>query len=357
MTTSVTKKPRAQVPGPNASIQPQRNEFDDNILDVVGNEFKFDHAKGLAEWMKNSADAYSTIAKVKDAEHVILLRFKQTNPKKDSVFECIDFVGMTKDNIDKALKIWGLATAAKHGTDLKTYGGHGNGGKFYMRQMFKASRFITWRGGRLNVFGFDEKRRYGYAAKLENVVMSRDQALKFADIDMIDIPAEVIERWLRDPKKAGFTVVRGERPDRFTGRATIDFILDRLRLHPQARRLLAHKQVIVVPYGQRWGDRVTPPNVAPRPGFELPRAILLPKKFEHAGETHVFRSKLYPSATLTLHTSDLPLARAAELSSLNAVDILGEVGCIGSYRMHELGFLHFGAESEFIYWGMPLSYP
>ena len=52
----------------NPKIIPQKNEFDDHILDVFGNAFKFDHAKGLAEWIKNSADAYSTIAGVLDED-------------------------------------------------------------------------------------------------------------------------------------------------------------------------------------------------------------------------------------------------------------------------------------------------
>ena len=33
--------------------------IDDHLLNIIGNEFKFDHAKGLAEWLKNSADAYN----------------------------------------------------------------------------------------------------------------------------------------------------------------------------------------------------------------------------------------------------------------------------------------------------------
>ena len=77
-------------------ITPQPNEFDDNFLDVVGNEFRFNHAKGLAEWIKNSADAYATTTKgVPDEHQYIVLRFQIANPKQRSVFECIDFVGMT----------------------------------------------------------------------------------------------------------------------------------------------------------------------------------------------------------------------------------------------------------------------
>ena len=330
-------------------IKPQKNQFDDAFLDLVGKEFKFDHAKGLAEWIKNSADAYSTTAKVKDAEQFILLRFKQTNPKKNSIFECIDFVGMSKADIDKALKIWGLPTAAKKGTDVATLGGHGNGGKFYMRQMFGTSRFITFRGGKLNIFGFDEKRRYGYEAGYEEVSMSLEEAMTFAGIDDLAIPAEVKRRWKRKPRQAGFTVVAGKRPFKFTGRATLTTILDHLRLHPQARRLLAHKQVICLRKGQEWGERLTPPVIEPREGFEKPRAFPLPRRFEFNGETFRFRTSKYPKGHLELRTSHQPLTRAGDLSALNAIDILGEVGCIGSYRMNELGFLRYAQEAEFIY--------
>jgi hypothetical protein len=35
------------------------NVIHDHFLDIIGNDFKFDHAKGFAEWIKNSVDAYS----------------------------------------------------------------------------------------------------------------------------------------------------------------------------------------------------------------------------------------------------------------------------------------------------------
>jgi hypothetical protein len=332
-----------------AGIVPERNEFDDHFLDVVGNEFKFDHAKGLAEWIKNSCDAYSTTAQVKDSEQYVLLRFKQGNPKRESVFECIDFVGMTKKDIDKALKVWGLATAAKKGTNVATYGGHGNGGKFYMRQMFGSSRFVTYRDGLANVFGFDERKRYGYARGQVDMKMTLEEALAFAGIDKLSIPAEVRARWKRNPRTAGFTVVRGQHPERFSGRSTIATILERLRVHPQARRLLAHKQVLYLSSDETWGRRLEPPVVAAREGFEEPKVVDLPRTFEHDGEVVEFRNRKYPNATLTLRTSAQPLARSADLAPLNTIDILGEIGCIGSYRMNELGFMRHAPETEFIY--------
>lgn len=335
-----------QVAADGGAIKPEPHKFDDNFLDVIGNEFKFDHAKGLAEWLKNSADAYLTVAKVKDPEQYIVLRFKQGQPKRNSTFECIDFVGMTKRDIEDALKWWGLATAAKKGTNLATFGGHGNGGKFYMRQMFARSRMITYREGRLNIFGFDEKGRYGYASGYENKKISLAKALEMAGIDGLDIPEEVTGRWKKSPDAAGFTVVRGEEPERFTGKATVARVLERLRLHPQARRVITHKQLIAVNYGQAWGQRLTVPEIKPKEGFET-REIPLPKVFEHDGETFSFRNKKYPGGKLILRTSAQPLARSSELSALNTIDILGEVGCLASYRMNELGVMH--PEGEFIY--------
>jgi hypothetical protein len=329
------------------SIKPEKNEFDDHFLDVVGNAFKFDHSKGLAEWLKNSADAYATMS-VRDSEQWIVLRFKQTQPKKNSIFECVDFVGMAKRDIDKALKRWGDPKAAKKGTDIATFGGHGNGGKFYMRQMFQRSRFVTYRNGRLNVFGFDERKRYGFAQGLIDRKMSMQKALEFADIALLAIPQAVLNRWKASPWRAGFTVVIGEHPDRFKGRSTVSTILMNLRLHPQARRLISHKQVYVVPYGERWGEKLVGPEIIPREGYEQPREIELPRRLERSGEILELRNARYPYGKLVLRTSQQPLARG-ELSMMNAIDILGEVGCIGSYRMYELGTIRYSQEAEFIY--------
>jgi hypothetical protein len=75
--------------------------------------------------------------------------------------------------------------AAKKGAkqpDLKTLGGHGNGGKFYMRQMFKTSRAITYRDGLMNIFGFNAQRQYGFKQGFENRKIDWDEALTTAGI-------------------------------------------------------------------------------------------------------------------------------------------------------------------------------
>jgi hypothetical protein len=311
------------------AIVPEKNEFHDNILDLMGQAFKFDHAKGLAEWIKNSADAYATTARAQDAEQFILLRFEIKNPKKYSIFECIDFVGMKEGDISKALKIWGNPEAAKKGTNMATYGGHGNGGKFYMRQMFKVSRYITYRDGLLNVFGFNEKKRYGFAKdpqgkSLKNVKMKPDAAFKFAGIQNLEIPQVVQSRWKK--QGVGFTVVVGEEPEKFSGRSSVEGILEKLRVHPQARRLVAHKQVIALGHADKWGKRIELPAIAPMAGFENIRPIELPKQFEHNGEVFEFRNAKYPNAKLTLRTSDQPFSRGSKLQRQKlAVAVVGHV--------------------------------
>jgi hypothetical protein len=329
-------------------ISPEPNQFDDNFLNVIGNEFRFNHAKGLAEWIKNSADAYVTTARCPDDRQFILLRFQIVNPKQRSVFECIDFVGMTAAKIDNALKRWGDPKAAQYERATATYGGHGNGGKFYMRQMFRTSRFITYRDGKLNVFGFDREKRYGYVPDLKNRRMSLENALKFARIDDLEIPEAVLKRWNKT-KNPGFTVVVGDSPSKFSGRATVDSILDKLRVHPQARPLVTHKPVIVVKKGDPWGERLTLPELEPKPGFEKPRKIKVPAHLTWEGAKFKYRTEAFPNPELILRTSSEPFGRHGELSALNAVDILGKVGCIASYRVNELGYLANSGEAEFIY--------
>ncbi len=34
------------------AIKPQPFVIDEAVLDLIGKEFKFDHAKGLAEWLE-----------------------------------------------------------------------------------------------------------------------------------------------------------------------------------------------------------------------------------------------------------------------------------------------------------------
>jgi hypothetical protein len=59
------------------AIKVQPFVIDEAVLDLIGNEFKFDHAKGLAEWLKNSCDAYLR-EKTPDDEQFIVVRMVES---------------------------------------------------------------------------------------------------------------------------------------------------------------------------------------------------------------------------------------------------------------------------------------
>ncbi len=83
-------------------IHAEPNKIHDNLLDIIGRQFNFDHVKGLSEWLKNSVDAYIR-AGVSDFEQFVYFRFVN-DTQGNSVMECIDFNGMESSDIDNAFK-------------------------------------------------------------------------------------------------------------------------------------------------------------------------------------------------------------------------------------------------------------
>src|SRR5262245_45737982 len=146
---------------------------------------------------------------------------------------------MTKRQIDEAFKKFFDPQAAKVGAkeaQIKTLGGHGNGGKFYMRQMFKTSRAITYRNGKINIFGFNAKRQYGFEEEFEDKRISLQAAMAKAGLSKISL-SSLIKKALQEGE-TGFTVVVGEHPLKVKGTANRNALVDKLILHPQARRLM-----------------------------------------------------------------------------------------------------------------------
>jgi uncharacterized membrane protein YgcG len=327
------------------AIREQEAVFDERILDRWGNEFRFDHVKGLSEWLKNSIDAYIR-AGVRDDESYVFVKFVVRQGRTPNEIHCIDFVGMTHDEIVSAFRRWGDPDAAGR-KRFRTYGGHGNGGKFYMRQMFTRSRFVTWRDGRLNIFGFNERRKYGFAEGFENVRMSPQKVMKLAGIDGLKLPEPIVQRLGRG--ECGFTVVVGEGLKRAQRKNSAKSIISRLRVHPQARRLILRYPVYVLLNDEAEGQRIEPEPITPKVGFEGPFEFDIPATLMHAGEEVAMENDTYPSGKLVLRTSDEPFAPQGERGVLNTIDIMGQMGVVASYRMHELGILTNPAQVEFIY--------
>lgn len=326
----------------------EKNVFTDHLLDIMGAEFQFDHAKGSAEWLKNAVDAYIRVDIPDHGQHVI---FRFTDDENDNaIIECIDFVGMTENDITKAFKRWGDPDAAKRGINRKVYGGHGNGGKFYMRQMFDRSHFVTYREGYLNIFGFSEKKRYGFADGYKNKKVNVEEALRLAGIEKIIFPAGLKEKILTG--KTGFTIVKGFSPVGMRNKIKVAWITDKFKNHPQSRRILSRINVSIIHNNKYVYDLLRPEDVPSLPGFENPRVIPIPPKliFESGKEkisVELSNTKFAPGK-LILKTSDEALSRGGRLGDLNRIDFLGEIGVIASYQIFELGVSTF-PQAAFIY--------
>jgi len=330
------------------NILEEKNVIDDHLLDIIGNEFKFDHAKGLSEWLKNSVDAYIR-ADTPDSEQYVVYRF--TDGKRNNAsLECIDFVGMTETDIIKAFKRWGDPEAAKRGLKKRTYGGHGNGGKFYMRQMFDRSHFVTYRDGYLNIFGFSERKRYGFAKGYKNKKMKPGEALKLAEIDQIIFPPGIKQKILSG--KTGFTVVKGIGPADMKNKIKAETVIEKFKNHPQSRRVLTRINVSVIHNGKYIYDLVRADEISPLPDFGKPRIISIPKRltFKSGGEETAIElaNPRFPPGKLILKTSEEALGRGGRLAELNRIDFVGEMGVIASYQVFELGVTTF-PQAAFIY--------
>lgn len=278
-----------------------------DFLDTVGKSFNFHHAKGVAELLKNSLDHYLRLAhsgaETRAGGWPALISLvdgtKQAPGPNMAVF---DFGGTTFQAIEQFLLVWGDISAATHGhtVEAAVTGGHGNGGKFYMRQMWKSgARFLTWKDGRCTSLvvqrsmdgntGFweveDEKRTWREAMEAA-VPMSEGLGgaapiIDYVETHYADVVAEL------DNGSRGFTVVAGRKG--VQARTSNDVVkgnkwdsqrfVDELRDAPQARRPIRELSIAVLVNGQLRLDRIEPQKVEDDPEFapiyiDLPAEIL-----------------------------------------------------------------------------------
>lgn len=324
------------------TITPEPNVITDDLLDTLGREWAFDHVKGLNEWCKNAADQYIR-DDVPDEDQVVLIELRETKPKKNSTFRITDFGGMTHGDIVNAFKRWGDIRAASRSTGKRTFGGHGNGGKFYMRSAFETSRFITYRNGRLNIYGFNKQEEYGFQEGYENVAIPLDAALRQADIDPERLPESAHARL---ESSQGFTVVIGERPNNFQRSATARKLLEKLTQHPQARRLVAHRPIWARTSGDGEWQLLRAHDPDPRPDFADPIRINVPAVLLDENSDEVaLRDDAWPEAFLVLQTSRESLRN----TGINRLDVIGEIGSIGSHDIVSLGLVTNPAHGDFIF--------
>jgi hypothetical protein len=329
-------------------IRAEKYKIDSAVIDLIGREFRFDHAKGLAEWIKNSVDAY-TVEGTPDEDQEIVVIISLNQKKKIQKIEVLDFVGMTKKKIDDAFKIWFDPKASKLDGDgkekeVKTLGGHGNGGKFYMREMFETSELLTYRNGKINGFGFDSEKKYGAGEDFDDSYVTLEKALEMSELKVYDAVIQQFHGRLQTNRR--FSVVRGINPRRAGKTNYLTGLIDKLVSHSQTRRIISRKKVYLYFPSNKRIQLLAGPQVKPKRGFEKEFQFICPEYLEYEGnEIHMYEKE---PIRLKLLTSEEPL-KGSNFKGMNSIDFLGEVGVIASYEIEQLGYFKASNFSEFLY--------
>jgi hypothetical protein len=215
------------------------------------------HENGLPEWIKNSSDAYARID-ASDEQRIIIVIFQQKKGTKLSVIGCLDFVGMDAFDIENRFRIWADPNAAG-GDDIEgIQGGHGNGGKCYMTQMFNEySMLHTVKNAKGNRYGFVGRSPIpGY---FPNVQKGRDYEVKDKEAELEKALQELGLSIKHLPASAvasikaggGFTLVKGVDPIGVkNGKIPIRSFTESINNHQQMIRTIQICNVYVIADGE-----------------------------------------------------------------------------------------------------------
>jgi hypothetical protein len=111
------------------------------------------HEAGVPEWVKNSSDMYARGNVAPDESVIVVLSRDAKAGMAMALVGCLDFGGMSTQDIETRFRQWADPNASAGGE--KVEGGHGNGGKCYMAQLFSSHALIhTVQAGRGNKYGF-----------------------------------------------------------------------------------------------------------------------------------------------------------------------------------------------------------
>ena len=277
------------------------------------------HENGLPEWPKNAADEY---ARRDDPEErrVIVIMLQNSRGDNAASISCLDFCGIPSSLIDERFRYWGDPEAATRGTKaIDIQGGHGNGGKCYMAQMFKDRAYLyTVTDGRGSCygtvggavrFGYFPDRTSGKDFPVVDLEAELSTALSAVDVKTSALPSEAINALATGD---GFTLVVGLDPKGYDGRVPFKHLQSSLEDHPQMRMTLELCDVYVMANGKLLNDGqpLELAEIPPMPGAEDPRVIAIPEVLTDPGSgatVSTTEDGKLAAGQLTLRTSDVSM--------------------------------------------------
>jgi hypothetical protein len=274
------------------------------------------HENGLPEWLKNSADAYAR-ENTPYNKRVILVVFDNSHSNNNPSISCIDFVGMTSNNIEQHFRKWADPDAATRGvqSDL-IQGGHGNGGKCYMTQMFlEHSYLFTVKGNKGNKygvvggsikFGYVPNRKQGRNFVVNDIKSELNNLLTPLRISIDSLPNPILEALYA---ANGFSFITGVRPKGYGSRIPVQALVRSIQEHTQMITTLDYCQVYIISNGKvlKQGKPLSLPNIPPIHGYEEPRIITFPphlKDVDSGEKIKLDLNKENEDGKLILRTSD-----------------------------------------------------
>lgn len=312
------------------------------------------HENGLPEWVKNSAAAY-----IRDGceplKRLIILLFSSKQRAAAASIASLDFIGMTSTQIERDFRHWADPDAAiRDGTrevQIGELGGHGNGGKCYMTQMFEDySYFHTVRnglgctygvkGGSV-AFGYVPNREEGKDFTVRSIPEEIDSCLKTMRASISSLPDEVRNLVL---EAQGFTFIRGVGPRYWEAREACQNLVESLLGHHQMITPLQLCQIYILVNGtaQNGGRALVLPRIDPMQGYETPRKLSIPETLRDPISNQNISSikqSQFPAGELQIHTSDknMRLGRGGKRQWRHTVTYrTNQSGVIGKIQMLSL---------------------
>ena len=335
-----------------------------DVLDQIGKDFRFNHAKGLVEWLKNSLDAY-LVRRAEEREEAsggwpVYMLLADGARNRGPNLAVLDFAGASHADVQDFLLKWFSTSAATRGaraTEVGLTGGHGNGGKFYMREMWRAdARFCTYLNQRVSSLVVDRATdgTCGYWEH-EDAPMAWRDALAIGLRDSGIAPEQLIDLvTATDPSiisdlesgARGFTILVGRSAvqvkssnDVVSGRLwKVPDLIDGVRAVPAALRPLRELSIRVCHNGRLGMERLSLLQVDEDPNWAPEVSILppvLPDPDDESATIRLTASDDPDAGTLTVRKANTPLA--GRLRIRNQITVLDAASNpVGAFAVPDL---------------------